>query len=138
MPEMWKDVPQKRKTTIMAWLCYFSMNLLTFYLMKRKTIILVHMRVSDNFEINMLCTVFCLSNNPVAIFPVTIPFTEATHGRRYVLSEIRLIADLSKYHSSYLSISLGPNPVWLSLKKGKCRFQCWLSKQTSFLLYLSS
>lgn len=87
------------------------MNLLTFYLMKRKTIILVHMRVSDNFEINMLCTVFCLSNNPVAIFPVTIPFTEATHGRRYVLSEIRLIADLSKYRSSYLSISLGPNPV---------------------------
>lgn len=138
MPEMWKNVPQKRKTTIMASLCCFSVNLLIFYLMKRKTVILVHMRVSDNFEINMLYTVFWISDDPVAIFPVTIPFTEATHGRRYVLSEIRLIADLSKHCSSYLSISLGPNPVWLSLKKGKCRFQCWLSKQTPFLLYLSN
>ena len=49
------------------------------------------MRVSDNFEINILSTVFCLSDDPVAIFPVTIPFTESTHGRRYFLSEIRLI-----------------------------------------------
>lgn len=67
------------------------MNLLIFSLMKRKKIILFHMRVSDNFEINILSTVFCLSDDPVAIFPVIIPFTESTHGRRYILSEIRLI-----------------------------------------------
>lgn len=136
---MWKDVPQKRKITIMVWLCYFSTNLLIFYLMKRKKITLVHMRVSDNFEINILSTdFFYLSYDPVAIFPVTIPFTEATHGRRYILSEIRLIDDLSTHRSTYLSISSGPKLVWPSLKKGKCRLHCWLSEQTSFLLYLSS
>ena len=79
--------------------------------MKKKKIILVHMRVSGNFEINILSTVFCLLDDSVSIFPVTIPFTEATHGRRYILSEIRLIDDLSKHCSIYLSISLGPKLV---------------------------